>query len=296
MNKQDNFFEEIQQKLEYNTDEYQYIPTQEECALPSLVKIEEIVELTKEIFFPGFFRCPTIPLSQAKAGTVLIERLQLLLEGQIAKGLCFFNHQSDVAESQLLSLSFIDKLPKIKRLLCTDIKAVFDGDPAAQSYGEVIFCYPAIQSMIHHRIAHELFLLNIPALPRIISERAHSITGIDIHPGARIGEYFSIDHGTGVVIGETCIIGNHVRLYQGVTLGARGFKFDEDGNPMNIPRHPILEDNVTIYSNASVLGRITIGEGTVVGGNIWLTHSVPPKSRILQSKALESSFQDGLGI
>jgi len=133
-------------------------------------------------------------------------------------------------------------------------------------------------------------------IPRIITELAHSKTGIDIHPGAQIGEYFAIDHGTGVVIGETTVIGNHVTLYQGVTLGAKSFKYDEAGNMLNIPRHPIIEDNVTIYSNASILGRITIGHHSVIGGNIWLTHSVPAYSRILQSKAVDAGFQDGAGI
>ena len=150
--------------------------------------------------------------------------------------------------------------------------------------------------MTHYRCAHELHQMGIPVLPRIITELAHSKTGIDIHPGASIGEYFCIDHGTGVVIGETCIIGDHVRLYQGVTLGAKSFKYDDEGNMINCPRHPILESNVTVYSNSSILGRVTIGQGSVIGGNIWLTHSVPPGSKILQSKAVDVSFEDGLGI
>jgi serine O-acetyltransferase len=150
--------------------------------------------------------------------------------------------------------------------------------------------------MINYRVAHELLTMGIPVLPRIITESAHSSTGIDIHPGAKIGEYFSIDHGTGVVIGETCIIGNHVRLYQGVTLGAKGFKLDDKGMPMNVPRHPILEDYVIVYSNSTILGRITIGHHTIIGGNIWQVNSVPPYSRIIQKKAVTSSFSDGLGI
>ena len=173
---------------------------------------------------------------------------------------------------------------------------MFDNDPAAPNYGEVIFSYPCLNAMTHYRMAHKLHELKVPVIPRIITELAHSKTGIDIHPGAKIGEYFSIDHGTGVVIGETTIIGNHVSLYQGVTLGAKSFKYDENGNMLNVPRHPIIEDNVTVYSNASILGRITIGHDSVIGGNIWLTHGVPPYSRILQSKALESGFEGGLGI
>jgi serine O-acetyltransferase len=146
--------------------------------------------------------------------------------------------------------------------------------------------------MIHYRTAHELLLLGVPVLPRIITERAHSLTGIDIHPGACIGEYFSIDHGTGVVIGETTVIGNHVNLYKGVTLGARNFVMDECGNPINVPRHPIIEDNVVIYSNATVLGRITIGHDSVVGGNVWLTNDIPPHSRITQQKASSDDIQN----
>ena len=145
--------------------------------------------------------------------------------------------------------------------------------------------------------AHELLELEIPVAPRLLTEMAHSATGIDIHPGAQIGEYFAIDHGTGVVVGATTVIGNHVMLYQGVTLGAKNFKYDSDGRPIDEPRHPILEDNVTVYANTTVLGRVTIGHDTVVGGNVWLTHSVPPRSRILQSRATEQPlFTDGAGI
>jgi len=222
------------------------------------------------------------------------------LKNQILNGLRFNSTDSETVDSVGLAyetaLNFINKIPELKRLLSTDIKATFDGDPAAHSYGEVIFCYPSIRAVFNHRIAHELLNLGIPVIPRVISELAHSETGIDIHPGAQIGEYFSIDHGTGVVIGETCIIGNHVRLYQGVTLGAVRFRMDENGLPLNIPRHPILEDNVVVYANANILGRITIGRDSTIGGNVWLTNSVPPGSRILQQKAIISSFYDGLGI
>ena len=184
-------------------------------------------------------------------------------------------------------MDFINKIPHIKYLLSTDVKAILDGDPAAKSLSEIIFCYPAVHAILHQRVAHELLKLGVPVLPRIITEMAHSETGIDIHPGAQIGEYFSIDHGTGIVVGQTAIIGNHVRLYQGVTLGAKNFTLDEEGLPIDVPRHPIIEDYVTIYSNASILGRITIGKGSVIGGNIWLTHSVPPNSKVLQTRAVE---------
>ena len=154
---------------------------------------------------------------------------------------------------------------------------------AAKNHGEIISCYPVIKALTNYRMAHELLLLGVPLIPRMLTEMAHSKTGIDIHPGAQIGESFTIDHGTGVVIGETCIIGRHVKLYQGVTLGARSFPLDEQGNPIKgIPRHPILEDDVVVYSNATILGRITIGHGAQIGGNIWVTHDVPAGCRVVQ--------------
>ena len=232
-----------------------------------------------------------------------MEELARLLTKQIAHGLQFCEDceaiqtkQQVYQEAGRLAMEFIDALPEIKRLLYTDVQAMFDNDPAARNYGEVIFCYPVVNTMTHYRIAHKLHELNVPVIPRIITEQAHSKTGIDIHPGAQIGEYFAIDHGTGVVIGETSIIGNHVTLYQGVTLGAKSFKYDENGNMLNVPRHPIIEDYVTIYSNASILGRITIGHHSVIGGNIWVTNDVPPYSRRQQSKAVDVAFDGGLGI
>ena len=200
------------------------------------------------------------------------------------------------SEAQSIMAKFIDSLYEIKRLLFTDVQAIFDNDPAVRNYSEVIFCYPVVQTMLHYRVAHQLHVMQVPILPRILTEQAHSSTGIDINPGAQIGEYFAIDHGTGVVIGETCIIGHHVTLYQGVTLGAKNFINDESGRPVNIPRHPIIGNHVTVYANSTILGRVTIGDNTVIGGNIWLTHSVPPNSRILQSKAVDASFNHGLGI
>lgn len=230
---------------------------------------------------------------------VHIDSLYTALKRQILSGLYFCGEKTpDEAlynEADRLSLEFIDRLPTIKHLLYTDVEAMFNNDPAVDNYGEVIFCYPVIQAMLHYRVAHELLNLGVPVIPRIITELAHSATGIDIHPGAQIGEYFSIDHGTGVVIGETCIIGSHVTLYQGVTLGAKNFSLDSHGHPINIPRHPILEDNVTVYSNSTVLGRIRIGKGSIIGGNVWLTVSVPPNSRILQGKPIQDTFTDGLG-
>lgn len=198
--------------------------------------------------------------------------------------------------SREIADAFIGKIPAIRELLAGDVAAVVHNDPAANDPREVVFCYPAVTAMLYYRTAHELYLLGVPVIPRMLTEYAHSTTGIDIHPAAVIGDHFAIDHGTGVVIGETTVIGSHVTLYQGVTLGARNFTYDEEGHPMRIPRHPILEDNVTVYSNASILGRVTIGEGSVIGGNVWLTRSVPAHSRILQGKPLDLSFSDGAGI
>ena len=272
--------------------------------LPSVEQVKRIVVLVKNIVFPDYFnkRQPDEGIRSYYIG-VHMEELATLLTKQIAHGLQFCEDCEAIrtkeqvyTEAERLALSFIDALPEIKRLLYTDVQAMFDNDPAAPNFGEVIFCYPSMNAMTHYRVAHKLHELRVPVIPRIITELAHSKTGIDIHPGAQIGEYFSIDHGTGVVIGETSIIGNHVALYQGVTLGAKSFKYDEQGNMLNIPRHPIIEDYVTVYSNASILGRITIGHHSTIGGNIWLTHSVPPNSKILQSKAIDAGFTDGAGI
>ena len=272
--------------------------------LPSVEQVKRIVALVKNIIFPDYFekRQPDEAIRAYHIG-VAMEELTTLLTKQIAHGLQFCENCEEertkeqvYTEAEKLALEFIDALPEIKRLLYTDVQAMFDNDPAAPNYGEVIFCYPSMNTMTHYRVAHKLHELGVPVIPRIITEQAHSKTGIDIHPGAQIGEYFAIDHGTGVVIGETTIIGNHVTLYQGVTLGAKSFKYDENGNMLNVPRHPILEDNVTVYSNASILGRITIGHDSTIGGNIWLTHSVPPGSKILQSKAIDAGFEAGAGI
>jgi len=284
----DEVLKNVEELLCNSIDEFGYIPDNAGRPLPNTDKLSQIIQLTKEIVFPGFFNETGVnPTMQQYHISLNLECLNTLLKEQIANGLHFFTEQTNGKsenDASSLALTFIELIPEIKRMLCTDVKAIFDNDPAAQSLGEVIICYPSIQAMIHYRVARELLLLDVPVLPRIITEMAHSATGIDIHPGAQIGEYFSIDHGTGVVIGETCIIGNHVHLYKGVTLGAKNFVLDESGNPINVPRHPIIEDNVIIYSNATILGRITIGHHSIIGGNIWLTESVPPYSRITQQR------------
>jgi serine O-acetyltransferase len=182
--------------------------------------------------------------------------------------------------------AFANALPRLRELLDTDVEAAYRGDPAARNVDEVLLCYPGVLALIHHRIAHELYTLGAPLIARMIAEQAHSETGIDIHPGATIGAHFFIDHGTGVVIGETAIIGENVRLYQAVTLGAKRFETDEDGLlEKGQPRHPIVEDDVVIYAGATILGRVTIGRGSTIGGNVWLTRSLPAGSSITQASS-----------
>ena len=267
-----------------------------EVELPSGEVLGEIIGLCRMILFPGYFERARINRESVRFHVgVHVATLRRLLIEQIYAGLCF-SEQGEGTDDALLRVrseelaeSFLKALPSIRDLLATDAEATFDGDPAATNLREVIFCYPGLRAIANYRVAHCLFQLGVPYIPRMITEMAHRETGIDIHPGAQIGEYFSIDHGTGIVIGQTAIIGNHVRLYQGVTLGAKNFTLDEQGLPMDLPRHPILEDEVIVYSNASILGRITIGKGSVIGGNIWLTHSVPPYSKLTQSRVNEAS-------
>ena len=192
------------------------------------------------------------------------------------------------AEALQAARSFSAALPGIRRLLDSDVLAAFHGDPAARSVDEVLLCYPGVLAMIYHRQAHQLYLLGLPLLARIVAELAHGQTGIDIHPGAKIGAGFFIDHGTGVVIGETAVIGQRVRLYQAVTLGAKRFPADEDGNlQKGLARHPVLEDDVVVYAGATILGRVTLGKGSTVGGNVWLTHDVPPGGNVTQAISRE---------
>lgn len=253
--------------------------------------LKRAVRLFRSAVFAGYFDADPIAASLGELSDILAH--------QSARACATFHrgvHPDAEPFGREVAAQLLKQLPELRRRLGTDVKAVFDGDPAAVSYEEVILCYPALVALTHYRLAHALLQLGVPILPRLISEAAHSATGIDIHPGAEIGEYFSIDHGTGVVIGETCIIGNHVRLYQGVTLGAKSFKFDAAGNILQEPRHPILEDNVVVYSNSSILGRVRIGHDTVVGGNVWQTTDLPPYSRVIQGRASVSTFENGGGI
>ena len=225
------------------------------------------------------------------------------LEGQIRLELALAVEGVGAAEPSPwrageIAQAFAQALPSIRALADSDARAGFEGDPSAASLDEVIFSFPGFAAVLRHRLAHELFRLGAPMLARIASEDAHARTGIDIHPGAQIGERFFIDHGTGVVIGETAIVGRNVRLYQGVTLGAKRFESDDETGALrkNYPRHPIVEDDVVIYAGATILGRITIGRESSIGGGVWLTHSVPPASHIAQAKPRQELFDDGAGI
>ena len=261
-----------------------------DAPMPSLKDLEELMSRLKAALFPGFYGTSRVRFDSMRYHMAAnLDSIYRLLAEQIRRGGCFTcaEYAMDCVlcgeTSNEMAMKFMQTMPRIRALLASDVMAAFEGDPAAKTPGETIFCYPSITALTHQRIAHELYKLEVPLIPRIITEMAHSTTGIDIHPGASIDEEFFIDHGTGVVIGETCIIGKGCRLYQGVTLGALSFPKEADGTLVKgIPRHPILEDRVTVYAGATVLGRVTIGEGTTIGGNTWVTHDVPPGSRLLQ--------------
>ena len=274
--------------------------------LPSIVNLNKAIELIREILFPGYFGNTTLrgKTIQHYLG-VYVDELYDILSQEILAGMCFecpdqseHKVEKHAGNANKIALDFIEYLPEIRRQLGTDVKATFLNDPAAKNYGEVIFSYPGIRAIMNYRVAHKLHLLDVPLIPRFISEMAHSETGVDIHPKAQIGESFTIDHGTGVVIGSTAILGNNVKIYQGVTLGAKSFPLDDDGNPIKgIPRHPMVEDDVVIYAGATILGRVTIGQGSVIGGNVWVTKSLPPYSRVVQKRPKKDvPFIDGAGI
>ena len=257
--------------------------------IPSHTAIIDIIYQVRQILFPGYFTKTKLHGSNleyylGKETTELYEKLSR----EIIMAIRHDCRRSDLSCTQCesrghrMALSFIESLPGISALLSTDIRATLAGDPATTSPDEVIFCYPGLLATSIYRMAHELYIRQVPIIPRIMTEHAHSLTGIDIHPGATIDPGFFIDHGTGVVIGETTIIGSNVRLYQGVTLGALSLPKDAGKSLQNVKRHPTIEDDVIIYANSTILGGDTvIGERTVVGGNIWLTESVPPDTRVI---------------
>jgi serine O-acetyltransferase len=266
--------------------------------LPSRKELQKILDGLGAVLFPNRLGLPD--LNDEGIDYFVGHTLDTLLRElhkQVRRELQFIAADDAVERAITITRMFASRLPEVRRLLDSDIQAAYEGDPAARSSDEVLVCYPGITAIIHHRLAHILHQLGAPLVARIISEIAHSATGIDIHPGAQIGESFFIDHGTGVVIGETAVIGKHVRVYQAVTLGAKRFQKDEDGILVKgNARHPIVEDDVVIYAGATILGRITIGRGTTVGGNVWLTYSVPPGSNITQAHVRSELFQDGGGI
>jgi len=272
--------------------------------LPARAAVLDCVEGIRQVLFPGYFGDADLhdqSLHYAVGAT--LDRVMRELKEQVARAVAFASGhayatcehcsaKADEATEHLLS-----RLPAVRRLVASDVEAAFAGDPALKMREEAIFSYPGVYAVTEQRLAHQLFQLDVPLIPRMITEHAHSVTGIDIHPGAHIAERFFIDHGTGVVVGETCRIGRNVRLYQGVTLGAKSFPLDELGRPIKgVDRHPIVEDDVVIYAGATILGRVTIGRGSSIGGNVWLTRDVPPHSRITQDEGRDAAFENGGGI
>ena len=266
------------------------------CPLPNYDAVIECCEELKEILYPGYRRREGLHLGNVTYHVGdLVDKLHDKLTQQIGRAL---RHEAGgaaddtatdyEAKAQAMTITFLEKLPELRALLATDVQAAFDGDPAVQGKDEVIFCYPGLEAVTIYRLAHELYQMQIPFIPRMMSEWAHSKTGIDIHPGARVGTHFFIDHGTGVVIGQTCKIGNHVKIYQGVTLGALSFQMDEEGQLLRgdgVKRHPTIEDWVVIYASATVLGGLTvIGHHSVIGSSVWLTRSVAPYTTVVLEK------------
>ena len=252
----------------------------DEALIPDRREIVKVIKDLQSLLFPSYFK-------HSAGSENVLSQTELLLNiyNRLAKqilGACLFNKTAMEQSPEDICNAFIEKLPEVKTLLLKDIDALYEGDPAAKCREEVLICYPGFYAISIYRIAHELYRLGVPLIPRIMTEFAHEKTGIDIHAGATIGEYFFIDHGTGIVVGETTTIGSHVKIYQGVTLGAKSFKTDENGNPVkNIKRHPDIGNNVVIYANATILGGDTvIGDNCVIGGNVWLTHSVEPGSTV----------------
>jgi serine O-acetyltransferase len=271
--------------------------------LPSRKVLVGVADGLRAILFPNRLGLPELTNESVDyyVGHTLDVTLRELL-AQVRRELRFVSgletiSSQDQEQAFAIAKAFAQRLPHIRSLLESDIQAAYEGDPAARSIDEVLDCYPGITAITHYRLAHELHRLGVPLIARMISEIAHSATGIEIHPGAQIGGSFFIDHGTGVVIGETAIIGEHVRLYQAVTLGAKRFPVDEHGALVKgNARHPIVEDDVVIYAGATILGRIIIGRGSTIGGNVWLTRSVPPGSTISQAQIRNEVYDGGAGI
>jgi serine O-acetyltransferase len=259
--------------------------------LPNRTEVIRILTDVQSLLFPGYFRQQLVSENVAYFVGDLVDSLSVRMCNEIAGALrhedcerCGEKNEKQLRkEAERITNEFLERIPHVRGLLEKDIEAAYDGDPAAKSFAEIVLCYPGLEAITTYRIAHELLVLGVPLIPRIMTEFVHHRTGIDIHPGARIGERFFIDHGTGVVIGETCVIGNNVKIYQGVTLGALSFPRDERGQIIrDRKRHPTIEDGVTIYANATILGGDTVvGRDSVIGGNVWLTESVPPATKVV---------------
>ncbi|HOX22766.1 MAG TPA: DapH/DapD/GlmU-related protein [Elusimicrobiales bacterium] len=256
--------------------------------LPSRDRILEAMELMRRALFPGFFDAEQHnPENLEFLVSESLDRAEKILSEQIRLSYCFFCKNDKACapscgrRADEAALELIKRLPDVQELLISDVQAAYEGDPAAIHPAETVFCYPGITAITNQRVAHELYKMGIPLLPRIITEHAHSVTGIDIHPGAKIGRNFFIDHGTGVVIGETTTIGRSVKIYQGVTLGAKSFPLDKNGKPIKgIKRHPDVEDGVTIYAGATILGTVRVGKNATIGANVWVTSDVPPGAKM----------------
>jgi len=292
MDSNSGFIKQVVEELNCSYQDEQGVNYTEGVNLPSRQEIKHILNELEEIMFPGFIERKILDINNFNYFTGSnISKIYIDLRDQIARA---YRYQCTCLQCEICNLKsfannaikkLIKQLPEIRRKMKLDVLAAYDGDPAAKNIDEIILSYPGIYAITIHRIAHELYLLNVPLIPRMMSEYAHSKVGIDIHPGAKIGESFFIDHGTGVVIGETAVIGNNVKIYQNVTLGAFSFPKDKDGNLIrDKKRHPTLEDDVNVYSGATVLGDITLGKGSSIGGNVWLTENTAPHTVVTISK------------
>ena len=282
----ENFYKSIEniastvQKLEEINNSCFLKNTNDKALIPNRKEVIKVIKDLQSLLFPSYFK-------HSEGSENVLSQTELLLNiysrlAEQIKGAYAFGGTPMADSPEAICNTFIDKLPYVKDLLIKDIEALYEGDPAAKCHEEVLICYPGFYAISIYRIAHELYILGVPLIPRIMTEFAHEKTGIDIHAGATVGKYFFIDHGTGIVIGETTTIGEHVKIYQGVTLGAKSFEVDENGNPVkNIKRHPDIGNNVVIYANATILGGNTkIGDNCIIGGNTWLTRSVPAGSTV----------------
>ena len=264
--------EDIQKELEKIEEESSIRRGNCSTCIPNRNEVVDLIKDLQSLLFPGYYKSRSVT-QEGLTGVSLLRKVENELITLIEKTAHFCHN---VPDEKATAKEFLSRLPRIKSLLLKDVEALYEGDPAAKSREEVLLCYPGFYAISIYRLAHELYALSVPLLPRIMTEYAHEKTGVDIHAGATIGEYFFIDHGTGIVVGETCVIGDHVKLYQGVTLGAKSFELDENGNPVkNIKRHPNIGNRVILYANATVLGGNTfVGDGCIIGASVWVTRSV----------------------